>query len=175
MMRSTARWPWFALWPRHAPHAKPSPSAAVNCWGASRSAMPLSSLNRSRREVMNSRRSTIGILSALAVMASLPAARAEEDCRLMESKPQANAVIEGRSSEFFVRFDRPVDHIRSTLSILRDGQVIERLQPRLESAPSVLFARAPTLPEGSYQLHWTVHTMAGTDVTEGDIPFTVKD
>src|SRR5262249_60108986 len=71
--------------------------------------------------------------------------------------------------------DRPVDHIRSSLTILRDGKLIERLQPRLESAPTVLFARAPTLPEGSYQLHWTVHTMAGADVTEGDIPFSVQD
>jgi methionine-rich copper-binding protein CopC len=124
---------------------------------------------------MSSRRSTLCALSALAVIAVLPAARAEEDCRLMDSKPQANAVIEGRSSEFFVRFDRPVDHIRSTLSILRDGQLVERLQPRLESAPSVLFARAPTLPAGNYQLRWAVRTMTGDKVTQGDIPFAVKD
>jgi hypothetical protein len=48
-----------------------------------------------------------------------------------------------------VRFDRPVDHIHSTLDILRDGKLVERLQPRLKSAPEVLFARAPTLPAGS--------------------------
>jgi len=123
---------------------------------------------------MTSRRLTIFGLSFIGVSA-FRAAWADEGCRLMDSKPAAHAVIQGRSSEFFVRFDRPVDHIRSSLSILRDGKLIERLQPRLESAPTVLFARAPTLPEGSYQLHWTVHTMAGTDVTEGDIPFTVKD
>jgi methionine-rich copper-binding protein CopC len=84
-------------------------------------------------------------------------------------------VIQGRSSEFFVRFDRPVDHIRSGLSIRRDGEVVERLHPRLESAPNVLFARVPTLAAGSYELHWAVRTMSGTKVIEGDIPFTVKD
>jgi len=123
---------------------------------------------------MTSRRLTIFGLSFIGVSA-FRAAWGDEGCRLMDSKPSAHAVIQGRSTEFFVQFDRPVDHIRSSLTILRDGKLIERLQPRLESAPTVLFARAPTLPEGSYQLHWTVHTMAGADVTEGDIPFTVKD
>jgi methionine-rich copper-binding protein CopC len=124
---------------------------------------------------MTSRRLAILGLSSLGMVSVLRSARSDEGCRLMDSKPSAHAVIQGRSSEFFVRFDRPVDHIRSTLTILRDGKLVERLQPRLESAPSVLFARAPTLPEGNYQLHWAVHTMTGTEVTEGDIPFTVKD
>ena len=125
---------------------------------------------------MISRRSVFFSLSTLAVTAGVaPAWAEEEDCRLVESKPAANAVIEGRSSEFFVRFDRPVDHIRSTLSVTRDGKLIEQLKPRLESAPSVLFARAPTLPAGGYQLHWSVRTMQGTNVIEGDVPFTVKD
>jgi methionine-rich copper-binding protein CopC len=124
---------------------------------------------------MTSRRLVIFGLSSTGTMAVLHPARSDEGCRLMDSKPSANAVIQGRSSEFFVRFDRPVDHIRSILTITRDGKVVERLQPRLESAPSVLFARAPTLPDGNYQLHWAVHTMTGTQVTEGDIPFTVKD
>jgi hypothetical protein len=45
----------------------------------------------------------------------------------------------------------------------------------LKSAPEVLFARAPTLPAGDYTLHWAVRTMAGVDLIQGDIPFTVKD
>jgi hypothetical protein len=45
-----------------------------------------------------------------------------------------------------VRFDRPVDHHKSTLVIKQGDKVIERLRPRLESAPEVLFAAAPTLP-----------------------------
>jgi hypothetical protein len=44
------------------------------------------------------------------------------------------SVIDSRSSEFFVRFD----------------------QSRFESAPEVLFARAPTSAPGNYSLHWAV-------------------
>ena len=44
----------------------------------------------------------------------------------------ANAVIDGRTSAFYVRFDRPVDHVRSLLLIKRGDEVIETLQPRLE-------------------------------------------
>ena len=116
-------------------------------------------------------------LAALAGAAALAAPRGAhaDEARVLESQPAASAVIQGRSSEFFVRFDRPVDHVRSTLAITRDGRLVERLQPRLESAPEVLFARAPTLPAGDYKLHWTVRTLAGREVVEGDIPFTVKD
>jgi methionine-rich copper-binding protein CopC len=123
---------------------------------------------------MISRRLAIMALPSMVMLGALAPAWAEE-CRVMESTPAASAVITGRSSEFFVRFDRPVDHGHSTLAILRDGKLIERLQPRLESAPEVLFARAPTLPAGDYKLHWAVHTMAGANVIEGDIPFAVKD
>lgn len=96
-----------------------------------------------------------------------------QDVSVLDSAPKARAVIGEPSSAFFVRFDRPIDHIHSSLSIHRDGQLVERLEPRLESAPEVLFARAPTLPPGSYMLHWAVRTMGGVKVLEGNIPFTV--
>jgi methionine-rich copper-binding protein CopC len=89
---------------------------------------------------------------------------------VVESAPRANAVIGRRSSGFYVRFNRPVDHEDSRLSIKQDGKVIEVLHPRLESAPEVLFARAPTLPPGRYSLHWTV---GGSPQFDGEIPFTV--
>ena len=90
--------------------------------------------------------------------------------RVLDSAPKAHATIDSRSSAFFVRFDRPVDHGDSRLAILRDGKLVEVLHPRLESAPNVLFARAPTLPPGSYTLHWRV---GGMPQFEGEIPFTV--
>lgn len=93
---------------------------------------------------------------------------------VLDSAPKAKAVIGEPSSEFFVRFDRPIDHVHSRLSIWRDGRLVEHLQPRLESSPDVLFARAPTLPSGEYMLHWTARTMHDVEVTQGDIPFTVK-
>lgn len=97
-----------------------------------------------------------------------------QEVHVLDSTPKAQAVIGEPSSEFYVRFDRPVDHIHSVLSIHRDGKLVEHLVPRLESAPEVLFARAPTLPPGSYVLHWAVRTMADVKVIQGDIPFTVK-
>ncbi|MBI2741116.1 MAG: copper resistance protein CopC [Rhodospirillales bacterium] len=94
--------------------------------------------------------------------------------QVMDSQPKAQAVIGEPGSSFYVRFDRPVDHIHSSLSIWRDGQLVEHLQPRLESAPEVLFARAPTLPPGKYVLRWAVRTMQDVKVVQGDIPFTIK-
>ena len=120
------------------------------------------------------RRLAIFALSSMPVLDTMTPAWAEE-VRVMASTPAASAVMAGRSSQFLVRFDQPVDHVHSTLAIMRDGKLVERLQPRLESAPDVLFARAPTLPAGDYNLHWSVRTMAGVDAIEGDIPFTVKD
>jgi methionine-rich copper-binding protein CopC len=113
-------------------------------------------------------------LSATGILYALAPAWAEE-VHVVQSTPAASEVIGGRSSEFLVRFDRPVDHVHSTLAITRDGKLVERLPPRLESAPEVLFARAPTLPAGDYKLHWSVRTMAGVDAIQGDIPFSVKD
>jgi methionine-rich copper-binding protein CopC len=102
------------------------------------------------------------------------ASAAAQDISVLDSAPKAKAVIGEPSSEFFVRFDRPIDHIHSRLSIWRDGRPVEHLQPRLESSPDVLFARAPTLPPGEYLLHWAVRTMQDVKVIEGNIPFTVK-
>jgi methionine-rich copper-binding protein CopC len=123
---------------------------------------------------MMSRRLAIVALSSPGLLWTAAPARADE-VRVMQSTPAASAVVAGHSSEYFVRFDRPVDHVHSTLAIMRDGTLVERLTPRLESAPEVLFARAPTLPPGSYMLHWAVRTMEKVDVIQGDIPFTVKD
>ena len=103
------------------------------------------------------------------------AQQAAGDIRVLESTPAANAHIGRKSSAFFVRFDRPVDHIKSTLVIKQGDRVIERLHPRLESAPEVLFAAAATLPPGNYVLHWAVITVQGAKAIEGDIPFQVSD
>ena len=121
------------------------------------------------------RRMTVRRLILIAMFAATfsTAARAQ-DVLVLDSAPKAKAVIGEPSSSFFVRFDRPIDHIHSRLSIWRNGQLVEHLQPRLESSPEVLFARAPTLPPGEYMLHWAVRTMQDVKVIEGNIPFTVK-
>ena len=124
------------------------------------------------------RRLTIAVLLMAVTGIPVLAAHAQQgtdDVRVTESAPAANAHIGRKSSAFFVRFDRPVDHIKSTLVIKQGDTVIERLHPRLESSPQVLFAAAPTLPPGSYMLHWTVITSQGTKAVSGDIPFQVSD
>lgn len=116
------------------------------------------------------------VMAGLLVL-PIPAVRAQQaagDVRVLESTPAANAHIGRKSSAFFVRFDRPVDHRKSTLVIKQGDKVVERLHPRLESAPEVLFAAAPTLPPGDYTLHWAVITLQGTKAVEGDIPFKVS-
>lgn len=116
------------------------------------------------------RRLVLAGLSAMVFSASVAA----QDIQVMDSAPKAKAVIGEPGSAFYVHFDRPIDHIHSSLSIWRDGQLVEHLQPRLQSSPDVLFARAPTLPPGEYMLRWTVRTMEGVKVVQGDIPFTIK-
>jgi methionine-rich copper-binding protein CopC len=124
---------------------------------------------------MMHRRSTLALLAVAALPSAARAQGAEPGIRVMESTPAADAHIGRTSSAFFVRFDQPVDQRKSKLTIKQGDKVIERLHPRLESAPAVLFAAAPTLPPGNYMLHWAVITMQGTKSIEGDIPFNVSD
>jgi len=116
----------------------------------------------------------VGLLLMFALLAGLPVPAWAQEVVVLESAPKARAVIGEPSSEFFVRFDRPIDHQRSTLAIYRNDTRVERLVPRLDSAPDVLFARAPTLSPGTYTLRWAVSTPTGAKVLEGSIPFTVK-
>jgi methionine-rich copper-binding protein CopC len=93
---------------------------------------------------------------------------------VMSSTPAAEAIMQGDHAGYVVRFDGPVDHAQSQLEILRDGQVVESLHPRLNSEPNVLFAAAPALPAGHYTLHWTVRSMPDQEISDGTIPFSVS-
>jgi methionine-rich copper-binding protein CopC len=115
------------------------------------------------------------LMAATSLIAVVHAQGTAGEVRVLESTPAAHAHIGRKGTAFFVRFDRPVDHRKSTLLLKQGDKVIERLHPRLESAPDVLFAAAPTLPSGDYTLHWAVITLQGTKAIEGDIPFKVSD
>jgi hypothetical protein len=54
---------------------------------------------------------------------------------VMESRPAAEAVMDGTQTEFFNRFGGSVDHAASVLTVLQDGRVIQVLHPRLNSQP----------------------------------------
>ncbi|HEY4301014.1 MAG TPA: copper resistance protein CopC [Candidatus Didemnitutus sp.] len=94
--------------------------------------------------------------------------------KVMDTMPADRAVLNNGSGEFYVRFDRPVDHIRSLLLIKRDGAIVRTLRPRFKTEPDVLFAMALPLPSGAYTFCWSVRTLAGTEVLEGEVPFSVS-
>jgi len=114
----------------------------------------------------------LGLGAVAACMVFVVAARARP-MHVMVSTPGSGVVMQGRVEEFVVRFDGPVNHEASRLVITRGGQVVASPRPLLDSAPEVLFGRAPALPAGQYVLHWSVRSMAEGDTSEGDIPFSV--
>ena len=105
----------------------------------------------------------------------MPAAFAQsQGVHVLDSAPKAHAQIGRRSSEFFVRFDRPVDHIKSRLIIKQGDRVIETLHPRLESGPGGAVRASAHPAAGRLHAHWAVVTLQGAQVVEGDIPFKVR-
>jgi methionine-rich copper-binding protein CopC len=91
---------------------------------------------------------------------------------MLESRPAAETIIQGRHAEYVIRFNGPVDHAASRMQITQSGRVVQTLTPLLDSAVDVLFASGQAPPPGSYLLHWEARSMDG-DVTKGDIPFRV--
>lgn len=118
------------------------------------------------------RRLAILALACAAATAVQPVAWAQ-GMRVVETGPVANATIESRAMGFYVRFDKPVDHIRSTLIIERGREVLQTLHPRLKSAPEVLFAQVLALEPGDYTFAWVVAGLDGGDVERGKIAFSV--
>lgn len=94
--------------------------------------------------------------------------------QLRDCLPAAEAILDGRNQQYIVRFDTPIDHAASQMEITQDGKIVQSLHPLLDSAPTVLFAAAMPLPPGRYILHWHVGAAFGGDVSDGDIPFTVR-
>ncbi len=113
------------------------------------------------------------VLACLALLAALPLSA--QTFRVLETMPASGAVISGISSEYYVRFNRPVDHLQSFFIIkAQGGAVVERLALRYKTEPDVLFARAPTLAPGSYAMVWSLRLMDGAQVEEGEVAFSVK-
>jgi methionine-rich copper-binding protein CopC len=113
---------------------------------------------------------------ALLALARLPLAlpaTAADPMRAIASSPSPQSVIEGRNEEFFVRFDRPVDHNLSRLILAQGDQVVRVLQPRLRARPDTLYAVAGNLPAGDYMLRWVARSMGGEN-SEGQIAFRVQ-
>ena len=117
-------------------------------------------------------RRIVGAGAALALILAAAPARAE--ARLEASVPQANSTIPAPANLFEVRFNEPVNHYQSRLDILRDGQVLETLEPRLRTEPMIIAAMSRPLAAGRYELRWQVMSAFDGRVTQGTIPFTVQ-
>jgi methionine-rich copper-binding protein CopC len=89
----------------------------------------------------------------------------------MSSFPVVDQVMDGSATSFAIRFDQPVDHVRSRL-ILVTPQGERALQPRRETEPNTLFSPVGRLPPGAYELRWEAVEMGGA-VARGTIPFRV--
>jgi len=91
------------------------------------------------------------------------------------SFPSAQQVVDTQNAHYSVRFDGPVDHRQSSMSITgTDGKLVGTLHPLLDSATDVLFATGLRLPAGDYQLHFSVRSVPDGEVSSGYVPFTVK-
>jgi acetyl esterase/lipase len=84
-----------------------------------------------------------------------------------------SVTIGERGTELLLRFDRPINHARSWISLIQDGRIVETVHFRLEAAPNVLFARIQTPAPGNYIVRWTVCPEGSDDRYEGEFPFTV--
>ena len=114
--------------------------------------------------------STVCVLGSLLLVDQAHAAA----MHVMESRAAAEAGMDGRQTEFFIRFDGPVDHAASVLTVLRDGGVVQVLHPRLNSQPNILYSGVRSIAPGGYMLHWMTHSMSGHEASEGEIAFSVK-
>lgn len=112
------------------------------------------------------------LLPAL-LLAGLPA-HAAEPMRLLDSAPRAQSTMDGPRQEFRVRFDGPVDHNGSRLTVLQNGRVVRTLRPRLGASPDTLYANAGGLPAGTYTLRWAVRSRRDGGMTDGGFDFTVR-
>jgi hypothetical protein len=81
--------------------------------------------------------------------------------------------INEHATELLVRFDRPIRHSLSSLTLVHDGKTVATPHPRLEAAPNVLFARIPTPAAGNYIVRWTVCPEGSNDRYDGEFSFTV--
>jgi methionine-rich copper-binding protein CopC len=111
------------------------------------------------------------LLLGLVVLTATPAL--SRQMRVVEMFPAGGTTIDGKNAQYHVRFDGPVDHRTSRLWIVSGSTVVQELHPLLDSAPTTLFASAPALSAGAYELHWQVRSPGDADITQGSSAFQV--
>ena len=88
------------------------------------------------------------------------------------SFPMVNQIMTGTATSFAIRFDGPIDHVGSHLTLVTPRGT-RSLRARLDSQPNTLFSAVGALPSGSYELRWEARALDG-EVSRGMIPFKVS-
>ena len=123
-----------------------------------------------RRPILSYVTRCVWMLAALFVACGPANAR---PLHVRDSTPAAEAIVDGRNTQYVVRLDGWIDHAASRMDITQNGKVVEPLVPTQDSEPDVLAASAPVLAPGRYQLHWHARSIPDGDFSDGFIPFTV--
>ena len=119
----------------------------------------------------NTFRSTVAVIVAAIILLSGPAVAAT--MHVVQSWPAVQAIMSGDQTEFFVRFDGPVDHAASVLTVNQDGRIVEILHPRLNTQPNTLYSGVRRLAPGAYTLHWATYALNDHSLSQGTIDFRV--
>ena len=107
------------------------------------------------------------VLIAMFVTCGLAQAR---PLNARDSFPAAEAILDGRNAQYFIRFDGWVDSWRCADGRHREREDRRAPRPTRDSEPDVLAASAPALPLGRYQLHWHTKSVPDGGVSEGSFP-----
>ena len=125
------------------------------------------------RDARGSGRAKTPIMALAFAVASLPwSACWAREMNVMGSFPMVNQIMDGRATSFSIRFDGPVDHALSRLTLVTPHGT-RALHARLDSEPNTLFTAVGALPVGRYELRWEARAMDG-EITKGTIPFEVS-
>jgi methionine-rich copper-binding protein CopC len=118
-------------------------------------------------------RSTHAMAGAAAFLLFVGSAAAAT-MHVVQSWPSVQAIMDGDQTEFFVRFDGPVDHAGSVLSVMQGGHLVQLLHPRLNTQPNTLYSGVRRLASGAYTLHWATYSFKDHSLSQGTINFRVS-
>jgi methionine-rich copper-binding protein CopC len=113
------------------------------------------------------------VISVVGLLVGLCGMSEARPLTVRQSYPAAEMIVDGRNTQYVLRFDGWVDHGASKLDVTANGQIVATLVPTGDSEPNVLASSSPLLAPGRYQLHWHVKSVPDGDFTDGSIPFTV--
>jgi methionine-rich copper-binding protein CopC len=108
----------------------------------------------------------VGAFAAMS-LAGAPA----EAMGLVDQKPKVNEIMQGSGLAFALRFDQPIDHQHSSLTLVTPRGA-KMLRARLDAEPNTLYSAVGDLAPGEYTLRWKARGRDG-HMLSGEIPFRV--